>query len=165
MSYFFKLKRNSVKSRILRKMEEQSNKSREGWVAFGGGGAGWRKKECRCFRAIIEFWPSRNLGLIAHQEQPKCHLCSLKWNVCGQDWHEKAKVLCCYYNFFVYHLSLSPKGHCYWGRGGGEGPLVHVGMCMFLLVCWVSILALKGYILYNVLKLVVSKSWLPDITN
>lgn len=54
------------------------------------------------------------------------------------------------------------------GGGGGEGPLVHVGMCMFLLVCWVSILALKGYILYNVLKLVVSKtqqSWLPDITN
>ena len=38
--------------------------------------------------------------------------------------------------------------------GGGEGPLVHVGMCMFLLVCLVSILALKGYIWYNVLKLV-----------
>ena len=42
-----------------------------------------------------------------------------------------------YYNFFVYHLSVSLKGHCHWGGGGeGEkGALVHVGMCVFLLVC------------------------------
>ena len=26
-----------------------------------------------------------------------------------------------YYNFFVYHLSVSLKGHCHWGGGGGGG--------------------------------------------
>lgn len=67
-------------------------------------------------------------------------------------------------SLFITFLSAL-RGTVIEGGGGGEGPLVHVGMCMFLLVCWVSILALKGYILYNVLKLVVSKSWLPDITN